>query len=843
MSTQFDACMANAVAGGEISQGDARRLKEEFERLREAKANGSSTRADEEAKRALAELLKAENEHAKRKAKLSLRSIREIDAQLRSFRTATGEADVAAAALAKLENFGEAKAGTGFSSVDGRAKAITGMAHARMEAALHHFRRGAFGGDKTRWNAAQLDNVVREAFGEDTGDVAAKGFAKTWEDTAEWLRQRFNAAGGAIGKLDRWGLPQHHDARALKKAGLEVWKEAIRPKLDLARMRHPLSGTPVTERELDALLTDIYYSVTTDGWIDRQPSRQRFGKGALANQRAEHRFLIFRTADEWMEYQRDFGGGDAFGAMMGHINMMARDIAAMEVLGPNPAGTVEWLKQAVRREAEMKAVGKPANFAGRGDPLDRAAQVERRIDRVWRSLRGDLNTPVNTKAANMLGAARSVITAGVLGQAALSALSDLGFAAAARRFAGLPAETAVLPDLVRAMAPATRREAVEAGLILDAAQHVFAQQARYVGTLQGPEWANYLADRVLTWSGLTPWTQAARHAFGLAFQVEAGRRVGDAFDQLPEALQRTFGRYGISPREWDLIRKAPLHKAGGGAMLRPNEIAQRIDPRLAERYLEMMLQETEYAVPSGSHRSRTALLSDQQPGTFWGEMLRSFAQFKSFGSVVILTHGARIHAMLARRESRMAGAAYAGSLLFTTALLGGLSLQLKQIAAGRDPRDMGGPSDPKTAASFWGAAMLQGGGLGIYGDFLFADLNRFGGGFATTLAGPLVGKANDFWNLTAGNVAQLASDETTHFGRELVRFSKGLIPGGNIWYLKLGFERAFLDQLQYLVDPEAADAFRRQQKNWARNTGQEFFWQPGAAMPTRAPDLGAAIQG
>jgi hypothetical protein len=257
---------------------------------------------------------------------------------------------------------------------------------------------------------------------------------------------------------------------------------------------------------------------------------------------------------------------------------------------------------------------------------------------------------------------------------------------------------------------------------------------------------------VLTWSGLTPWTQAGRHAFGLAFQTEIGKRAGSAFDQLPDALRMSFGRYGIGQREWDLMRKVPLHRAREAAMLRPNEIAERVDPRLAERYLEMILQETEYAVPNASHRSRTALLTDQQPGTFWGEMLRSFAQFKSFGSVVMLLHGQRVHQMLSARETRMRGAAYAGSLLFTTAVLGGMSLQLKQLAGGRDPQDMT-------------AALLQGGGLGIYGDFLFGELNRFGGGFATTLAGPLVGRANDFWNLTAGNVAQLASGENTHFGR------------------------------------------------------------------------------
>ncbi|WP_127523670.1 hypothetical protein [Mesorhizobium sp. Z1-4] len=823
MSAQFDECLRIAVAAEEIDQETADTLRARYDELRATAAAGSEATADAEAKRLLAELLKAEAEHEKRKAALSIRAVKRISIDLGNWKNAKGENDVGNAALDLLENFGTA----GFSSVAGRSKAILGQAHAKMAEALHHFRRGAFGGDKTRWNAGQLGNVVREAFGEDTGDLAAKGLATTWRETAEWLRQRFNKAGGAIGRLDDWGLPQHHDARALKAAGREVWKEAIRPKLDLTRMQHPLTGGRIGAAELERMLDAIYDRIVTDGWIDRKPTLQRFGTGALANQHAEHRVLVFKSADDWLGYQRDFGGADPFAAMMGYLNVMSRDIGAMEILGPNPDAMIEFVKQFVMREAQLKAAGKPARFGGKGDPIDRARGKVKRLSTVWSSVRGQLNTPVNSKAANALGAARAWLTAGMLGQAAISAISDIGYGMAARSFAGLPAHHAA-GDLFSAFRTATRREAVEAGLILDAAAHVFQAQARYVGTLEGPEWPNYLADRVLTYSGLTPWTQAGRHAFGLAMQVEFGKRTDLAFAAMPDALKNTLTRYGISQRDWELIRKASLHRRDGAAMLRPAEIA-KVDENLAERYLEMILMETEYAVPSSSHRTRSALLDQNQPGTLWGEVLRSFAQFKAFGSAVIFLHGARTHRLLAQRGV-MKGAAYAGSVLFSTTLVAGLALQLKQIAAGRDPRDM---QDPK----FWTAAMLQGGGLGIYGDFMFAELNRYGGGLMTTLGGPLFGKANDFRNLTAGNAVQLASDDKTHFGRELIRFSKGLIPGGNLWYLKLGFERTVLDQLQWLADPEAADAFKRQQKYWSREYGQDYFWKPGRLAPDRAPQL------
>lgn len=834
----FKDCLVNAVDGGEITKEDARRLEREFDRLRERFAGNSEVNADAEAKKALATLLKAETEHQRRKAKLAIRNIQQVSARLSSYRNTAGKADIAAASVDMLEHFGSAP----FSSVEGRRKAIIGSAHARMEDALYHFRRGAVLGDKGRHNAAQLDNVVREAFGEGTGDDVSRHFAKVWEDTHEWLRQRFNAAGGAIGKLEKWGLPQRHDPRALRKRGLAQWKADIRPMLDEKRMRNPLTGEVVDPAELDGILTDIWRGIVTDGWSKREPSSQPFGRGALANQRAEHRYLIFRDADTWLEYQRLYGGGgDAFASMMGHINMMAKDIAAMEVLGPNPNGTVEWLKQAIRKEAAKRQEGQPSLLRGTAENAnDRAAAAEKKLDALWGALRGTLETPVNGLWASTLAAGRSLITSSVLGSAALASVSDFGTSMIARHFAGLSA-SGVFKDLADAIRPSTRREAVEAGLILDNAMHVFHAQARYIGTIDGPGWASFLADRVLTVSGLTPWSQAGRHAFGLAFMREAAKRIDTKFDALPDAFRNTFKRYGISAREWDAIRAVEytaekrgelLHDMGGATILRPQEIERIGGERLAEKYLEMIQSETEFAIPSGSSRSKIMLMDENRPGTLIGEVLRSFAQFKSFGTVFLVLHGARLHGMLAAGQKGR-GAAYAGALLLSTTMFGGIALQMKQVAAGRDPQDM-------TDKSFWGAALLQGGGLGIYGDFLFSNVNRFGGGFASTLGGPLVQRASDAWNLTAGNIIQLASGEKTHFGREAIQFMRGNTPGSSIWYIKTAWERILFDQMQWIADPEANKAFKQRQRFFQREFGQDFWWAPGELTPRRGPNLAAA---
>ena len=41
-----------------------------------------------------------------------------------------------------------------------------------------------------------------------------------------------------------------------------------------------------------------------------------------------------------------------------------------------------------------------------------------------------------------------------------------------------------------------------------------------------------------------------------------------------------------------------------------------------------------------------------------------------------------------------------------------------------------------TSPEFWGAALLQGGGLGIFGDFMVSSVSRGGRGIEETVAGP-----------------------------------------------------------------------------------------------------------
>ena len=145
------------------------------------------------------------------------------------------------------------------------------------------------------------------------------------------------------------------------------------------------------------------------------------------------------------------------------------------------------------------------------------------------------------------------------------------------------------------------------------------------------------------------------------------------------------------------------------------------------------------------------------------------------------------------------------------------------------------------SVEFWIAGLLQGGGLGILGDFLFTNVNRFGKGFGTTLAGPGAGLGTDAVNLTAGNLVQLLSGEETDFGIELTDFVARYTPGASIWYLRTALERLVTDQVRQLVDPDADQKLRRKMRRWERDFDQGHWWERGKMAPDRAPDFANAL--
>lgn len=800
-------CLPGLVEQGKLSQEQADRAGALFDELaQDFRRQFGDQAADAMATDATLKALAAEAARKKFLAGQTIRARQRIMMEAAGYHGGAGDAGGPmnpASGPAFLANDGRAR----YSNVDGRAHAIKARAHGMIDSILAEHSSGVTG--RVR-NPAQLAEIVRELFGENTGNLAARELADSWRKAAEMLRQRFNAAGGDIGKMDRWGLPQSHDSAKVREAGYAAWRAELLPRLDRARMIDSRTGLPFSDAALELQLQDSFEAIRSDGWSRRNAGGA--GQGALANRHSESRFLHFKSADDWMAYAEKFGTGNAFDAMVGHINAMSRDTAMMEILGPNPVATLDWLKDSLVKSAALdRAPGTKA--------MDQARAATRKMDRLYDELTGDASQPDSRRLALAFSAVRSWQTAAKLGGATLSAVTDLGFQASTRAFNGLPVK-GMLGDYVKLLRPGSiedQKLAVRLGLIAEEWGHRTAAQSRFLGEELTGETSRRLAEGVLRLSGLQRWTQAGRWAFGMEFLGHVTDQRGKGFAELDPAFRGMLERYGFTPADWDHVRSTALESDGGSEWIKPANVTNQ---QLGDRLLEMITREADFAVPTADLETRALVHSVAPAGTWHGEIIKSATLFKSFGISMMLMHG--------RRAMQQAGAnraRYIVGLAINTTLMGAMAVMLKDVAAGRDPRDADTPE-------FWVSALLQGGGLGIFGDFMRSAENRAGGGLAGTLAGPIVGDIQ--------GIAAIASAKNPQ--AQTLKMLRSQLPGGTLWYARLAFDRMIADQVQEMVDPHYRQSWKRM-KNWAAEQGTGYWWEPGDTTPDRAPDLANITDG
>lgn len=830
MRANIEQLLRDNNAGPDLTQD----VLDEFDKL--VRAYDDEGRAATETAKRLSEAAKLK----KRQDLLQEQKRQEIERVFLEFRDARGQPDPAFAMRALLEHHGKVdNLPRGMISVDGHRKALLAQMHREMDEAVERFRTHPITG-APRDKAGQM-NVVREIFGDDTGDQSAKLIARAWSDLSENWRQRFNANGGNIGKLESWHIPQPLDMEAMLRASEDEFVNDALANLDMSKMVHPLSRTPMTRPDVEKMLRWIYKDRTSDGWAHADATAQRFGLGKIANQRGDHRVLHWKDAKAWRTMQEKYGNGkQPHSIMMDHLERLARDLAPMEVMGPNPEATMAWMENFVIQQAALARAGQPAVFprrlelAGRefADPRVYAKQMTDGTRDMWRVYRGSISAPVNKFWAHGLQTARNLEVASKLGSAFISAIADFGLQVQTRYYNDLPI-TGTVRDIVTAV-KGNRRLAAEMGVMVEGFLDRLDGDTRGLYTVRGAHWSRWFADRVISASFLKAFTNASQLATMIAFQRHMAGLAGKSFADLPQGSRNVLGRYGLDEGDWDRLRAALRPDPNGrpGRFLRPSDISAAGDDRLAERYAAMLMQEAQFGSPTGMLRQRALIVGKTQPGTLWGETARSMAQFKGFAVMVALQQERILRRFLTEGFAR--GASYAAVVAVSMAVFGGLSMQLRELAFGRDPRDM---RDPK----FWGAAILQAGGLGIWGDFLFSDENRVMGSTLNTLAGPLAGTAVDAIALGQSIASGTAFGEETNTGRQLSQIIRHNTPGSSLWYLRLAADRLVFDELQQQLDPEAYKSFRRKAQWRRREIGNRFYWRPGRPSPGRAPDIGAAL--
>lgn len=885
MTGKFRGCIEDAIKGGAVGEDLAAELREAYDDAVEAAAETlGPAEADRHAGQAVMAALDQAVLRETRLRRMAVSARRQTLANLAAFKQARGYAGVkplggggarppkdgwvqggeppkrgpfkdgkaAADFLIELVDGQGGVAGAPGASVKGRYQAIRGQLDAMMADLIEKFE------TRTGFDApgrATLDNVVREAFGEDSGDAAAKALAEAWAGAAEHGRKLFNAAGGEIGKLADWGLPQSHDSLAVRRAGRDGWVEATLPRLNREKMTDRVTGMPFTEKRLRAVLGDVWDSIATSGANNLAPG-EHMGQGRLANRRAEHRFLVFKSAQDWMGYQAEFGRADPFAAMMNHLDGMARDVARLQVLGPNPDSQFDWLKRFAEREGVIEA----KNGAPKADANARHAANTASL--MYRHFTGEVSTPYGRDVALSMagGAVRAYLSAAQLGSAVILDLtSNPVFAAYARHFTGLGKGGDFKAWSEHVFRPDMRRIAHRSGFIVESARAMLAssaQDAVRMHTVGGKMLGGFnafsrrLPVTIMRAQGLAGNMAASRWSFQHEFMGALHDRRGMTIAQMlaGDAEDRMFGETlkarGFTEAEWSRIGSVePDEPEAGAAFLSPAAVGRALGDEMQWRVAEMIERQTRLAVPEASLWARAQLIGESRPGTIFGELRRSLAAYRSF-TVTQTFLWTREFAARSQESPNWAltSAAGAAPLVIALTVSAALGIGLRDIVKGNDPR-------PMDNATFWGAALLQGGGLGIAGDFLYAAQARNGKSSALTALGSPAALGSDLWDLTGGNVGEVVqgmSDgeslgeavDGANPARDTARFAARYAPWSSLWWARAAWDRAMVDQVQALADPEAVEDFTRQSRRMQREYGMGQWWGEGQAAPSRAPDVG-----
>ena len=665
---------------------------------------------------------------------------------------------------------------------------------------LNKTRRGFINNSK---NSKIIHNFFREADGIDTGDATAKELLARYKAMDDGIFDELNSLGANRSRLsDDIYVPQDLDRAQMLKAGREQWVDDILAELDVKRS-FPGKGPD----EVRGILNSIY-----DARVGILPEKldgpdAQFRRKALAKRRDDHhRVLHYKTYEGQWRINQKYSAfqGDFVSQLVSMTQQRSREVALITKFGPDPE----------RAFGQLTANGSIEPQFSRGI-------THPKTETAWDVVSGkvDYVAQENVGLAQKSQAVRDVILSAKLGGATLTAVpTDTITSALRSAFNG----TGAFGPLRRLITGGvTKEQAARMGHELSIITDAVAGSNRYgdigdIGSVTGK-----IANAVLKGQGLLTWTDASKRAFIQNFNYKFAQAAGKTWDELPVAQRDTISQSGITASDWDVIRANGVEAFDGVNYI----VADRLSPELQYKWLAASTREANIAIPTAGAKQRAFATGGKQKGTAIGEVARFGTQFTStpiriFDSFL---------GYMQSDKTFFNKASYAAFTLLGSAVAGYTTLQLKQIASGKEPFDITN-LDADQLRNLGIDSIIQGSGFGFFADVVFSAAlqDGYGKSLKDSILPPVVQETSKLVE-TLTNV----DDDTTvgSYTNELAQFGLKNVPGANMWQLRLLVERYISNQLSEVLDPEWNKKVRKLKKKLDKEYSTDYFWAPGELTP------------
>ena len=644
---------------------------------------------------------------------------------------------------------------------------------------------------------------------------------------AEW-RQRLNDLGANIGELDDWITKTTHNTEKMGNASKLskivgdnriAWREYIRGRLDL-----PRTFAGVTDpMKIDEILDGIYDSLMANDHLKHGGTNSIYGSRNIGNRLNASRVLHFKDAEARHQYDRMFGEPSLKESVLENLSNSSRNIALMQELGVNPQATFEKVLALLRKK-----------YKSENPELVRNLNFEN-FKNEFAEIDGSINGVGNTTLAKVGMTIRALQSMGKLGFAAVTSIGDLAQYMSTTNFQG----RGFLSGFREAINSLFKTQDQAAMSVLSVTSNSVAgsfQANKYGASMDTWGTMGKLQNMFFKYNSLNRWISSLKSGMTVGLAHHYGMLADTKFLDLSARERNLITLYGIDEGKWNMLRSIKTLDvetrryltAEGVNEISDNAIKSYVGRKISQREirnfkkdLEMtwrnvLVDQAMHGTPEPDAAVRAFMNQGQKKGTGAGEGLRFIGQFKSFPMTIwkkIIGREMKSYGKEVLEETPFARVTGLTSLMLLSTVFGYIAMSAKDILRGRSPRD-----PEKTDVLI--QALIQGGGLGIYGDFIVGELqNEYGGGTFDSLLGPTAGDITKMVSM----VKSIMEGDALKTGKKFQLFAEGNIPFLNMYYSKAAYDYIIGYQIKEFLDP---GFFARMENKHQEKRGQSYFLKP-----------------
>jgi hypothetical protein len=750
----------------------------------------------------------------------------------------------------------------GLGSIDRRQQAISLEYAGQLVAALRKKDLEAL------FKSGDLDELIYKAMfdGPDSMDLNVAGareaveIAEVVQKVQKQLLQRKNRNGAVIGELKNYVVRQGHDPIILRKTGKDNWVNYMLEKdgngvyvrLSDQTFESKSQFKDGVEYTDEQFIGDIYDNLVSgqhqkvDGGDNMGDKLVGFsGPANLAKKLSTSRVLHFKDGQAAYDYAQKFTRQSFSEAVVNGILHDGQAIGLMETFGTNPRAMFD------RVMKDAQEINKTNLKAKETIKTKRLENQFRELDGTTRARgSGRLLLGGTVDFAGINAAWRMLQNMAKLGAATISSFSDIATKA---HFINSRTERNIFTSYLRAFSDIFRnysgKQQKELAYLLNVGVENFLGDvhSRFGANDSLPGMMGKAHQMFFRLNGMTWWNNAQKTGLARMISADLAMYTNRAFDEIPTRTRLNLQRYGINAEDWavyssmekkaldgndylvpaavddvdpSILKAGALREANLTRKRKLKEVTdvelQRYKDNLRTKLSSYLTDAADTAIPTPGAKERAIMNQGTERGTVLGEAIRALMQLKGF-PITYVTKGMsqQYHAKKQAGQSGIYGVA---QMMVGTTIMGYLSMTTKDILKGKSPAEVYDEREGLNYKTFV-RAFTQGGGAGIYGDFVFGEFNRFGRSPLETFAGPTFGTAADVLKLYAA----LRDGKTDQVTKNAFRTLVSNTPYINLFYTKTALDYLFLYGMMEKTNP---GYLSRMERKIEKETDQEYYISP-----------------